>query len=88
MRLIVGISLLLFGLGMFSCQVEGTSPEAVNGKPPLDWVRTTTGWERPATWFSEPPTPPTLHPLVVAAGQGLGSILALAAFSREPKQPA
>ncbi len=85
MRLIVGISLLLLGLGMFSCQVEGTARESFNGKPTMNWVRTMSGWERPAVWFSEPPTPPALHPLVVAVGQGLGSILALAAFSRVRK---
>lgn len=85
MRLIVGISLLLLGLGMFSCQVEGTAHEPTSGKSSVAWVRTNAGWERPAVWFSEPPTPPALHPLVVAAGQGLGSILALAAFSRVSK---
>jgi hypothetical protein len=85
MRLIVSISLLLFGVGMLSCQVEGTARETLASAPPaVTWVRTSAGWERPATWLSVPPAPPTLHPLVVAAGQGLVSILALAACSREP----
>ena len=81
MRLIVGITLLLLGVGSLSCRVEGTT----NSKPqtPAPWVRTVDGWERPNLWYTSPAKPPQLHPLVVAAGQSLASLLALAAFRRD-----
>lgn len=85
MRLIVGISLMLLGVGILSCQVEGTSRATLGGPPAAAWVRTNDGWERPVTWYSMPPARPTLHPLVVAAGQGLASVFALVALGREPK---
>ena len=38
------------------------------------------------SWEIEPPTPPRLHPLVLGAGQGLASALALVLFRREEEQ--
>lgn len=82
MRLIVGISLILLGLGTLSCQLED-APPARPEIGQLEWVRTASGWERPASWCVAPPAHrPQLHPLVVALGQGLASIWALAAFGK------
>jgi hypothetical protein len=80
MRLIFVITFLLIGIGMLSCSVEGTA----NSRPsPTSWVRTVDGWERPNLWHTSPAEPPRLHPAVVAAGQTLASLLALAVFRRE-----
>jgi len=81
MRLIVGITFVLAGAAMLSCQVEGTAT-AARGNPDA-WVRTVDGWERPSLWHAPAVTSPQLHPLVVAAGQAMASILALAFFSRD-----
>jgi hypothetical protein len=82
MRMIVGLSLLLLGLGIFACGLEGAGrPSGV--RPVGQWVRTTAGWERTDRWRLAPRKQPQLHPLVVAAGQGLASVLALAAFRRQ-----
>jgi hypothetical protein len=81
MRLIVGITLLLLGVGSLSCRVEGTTNSKLRTTVP--WVRTVDGWERPNLWYASPARPPQLHPLVVAAGQTLASLLALAAFRRD-----
>lgn len=35
--------------------------------PPLEWVRTADGWEKPAAWQAAPEITPPLHPAVVAA---------------------
>jgi hypothetical protein len=83
MRLIVGISLVLFGVGSMLCEVEwhsGVTPAAsgLTGR-----VRTTDGWESPLNWRTESASPPRVHPLVVAAGQGLVSIFALVACHNE-----
>jgi hypothetical protein len=45
---------------------------------PSDWVRTVDGWERPHSWNHSLAPPPAVHPLVVAAGQALVSLFALA----------
>ncbi len=81
MRLIVGIALLLLGVGTWSCRVEGLSAEPPRPAAAVDWVRTVDGWERPTAWQPSEVPPPRLHPLVVAFGQGLLSILALAAYA-------
>ena len=83
MRLIVGISLILLGIGSLSCRMEGTPNKAPRPTDALEWVRTADGWQRPGALFSAPAHRPQLHPIVVAAGQGLASILALVAFSRD-----
>ena len=82
-RMIFGISCLLLGAAMLSCQVESSGEVAI-AKPQaaVRWVRTVDGWERPASWNLEPVTQRSLHPLVVAAGQGLLSVLGLVAFQR------
>ena len=41
------------------------------------WVRTVDGWERTELWNVPELHVPRLHPLVVAAGQGLVSVMAL-----------
>jgi hypothetical protein len=84
-RLILGITLLLLGVGLWSCQIDGRADvsAAVAGEVP--WVRTIDGWER-ATWLatSSPPSPPLqLHPLVIAAAQLLISLLALAVYASQ-----
>lgn len=66
---------------MLSCQVESTADS--HRQITSSWVRTADGWEQPALWSAAPPVPPQLHPLVVAAGQGLASVLALAFFCRD-----
>jgi hypothetical protein len=83
MRLIVGISLLLLGVGTLSCRMESARSSADRSPPPLEWVRTADGWERPIIWSTPTAGAPQLHPFVVALGQGLFSILALAAFREE-----
>jgi hypothetical protein len=77
-RLILGISFLLLGFGTFLCQVEGLNARSV--PPHAAWVRTTDGWERYGSWQIDSVSPPPIHPLVVAAGQGLVSLFVLVAF--------
>ncbi len=43
----------------------------------VHWVRAVEGWERPEAWAVAPPSQPALHPLVLAAGQLLASLLGL-----------
>jgi len=78
MRSVVGIVLLLLGVGLLSCQFEGQSA-SVTTTAQADWVRTVDGWERGNDWSLSHTPPPSLHPLVVAAGQVLVSMFALAA---------
>jgi len=83
-RLILGITLMLLGLGMLLSQVEGTAnSEPVSSASALQWVRTANGWEKSTSWTAVTKPAPRLHPLVVAAGQGLVSVLGLAAFRRD-----
>jgi hypothetical protein len=85
-RLIVGITLLLFGAGMLSCRVEGTAEGRPSSTPAArQWVRTANGWERFDSWHVEKTHAPRLHPLVLAAGQGLVSVLGLAVFRRDER---
>ena len=81
MRTIVGISLLILGLGLLLGRVEGVGLEVPSEVRELEWVRTARGWERTAGWSNRPVVAPQLHPLVLAAGQGLASLLALVAFA-------
>ena len=83
MRLVVGITLLLLGLGMLSCRVQGSASANSPSRPPLVWIRTADGWEHSGSWNMATVSLPTLHPLVVAAGQGFASVLALVAFRRD-----
>jgi hypothetical protein len=84
-RFIVGISLLLLGVGLFACQVEGFSERSSSAEISTPWVRTIDGWERPGSWSAADVGPPAVHPLVVAAGQTLVSILGLAFFERDSR---
>lgn len=83
-RAILGISGLLVGTALLLCRVEGFGqPPVERGPSTIQWVRTADGWERPAHWETTSPVEqPGLHPAVVAAGQGLFSVLALVAFQR------
>jgi hypothetical protein len=86
LRAILGISLLLLGVAMLSCRVESSGELQGSAKPQaagVRWVRTVDGWERPDVWKLEAVGRPGLHPLVVAAGQGLLSVLGLVVFHRE-----
>jgi hypothetical protein len=85
-RLIFGISCLLLGVALLACRVDSSAERGGDGAEPrvaAKWVRTVDGWERADSWYLEAVGRPTLHPLVVAAGQGLASVLALVAFGRE-----
>jgi hypothetical protein len=85
-RLILGITLLLLGVGLLSCNVEGTANSEPTSPPAVrQWVRTTNGWERASSWHAAKAPRPRLHPLVVAAGQGLVSVLGLVAFRRDAR---
>jgi hypothetical protein len=78
MRSILGILLLLLGLGLLSFRIEGRSADLAIPQQ-LEWVRTVDGWERPNNWVTSLAEPPAVHPLLVAAGQALVSLFALAA---------
>jgi hypothetical protein len=81
-RLIVGIVFVLLGVGSWSCHVESPAGDTRAAAFDTPWVRTADGWERAGSWLPDTKTsPPRLHPLVVASGQLLLSLLALAAFS-------
>jgi hypothetical protein len=84
MRLIAGILLLIFGIGSISCRWEGPSVDSPARAASAPWVRTAGGWERMGPWPTTVPARPSLHPLVVATGEMLASILGLAAFSTGP----
>jgi hypothetical protein len=79
MRSILGILLLLLGLGLLSFRIEGRSADLAIPQQQLEWVRTVDGWERPNNWVTSLAEPPAVHPLLVAAGQALVSLFALAA---------
>jgi hypothetical protein len=79
-RLILGISLLLLGVGTLSCRVDQTVGQ--RAAAPAKWVRTVDGWERTDMWQQTDIYVARLHPLLVAAGQGLVSVLGLVACRR------
>jgi hypothetical protein len=95
-RLILGISLVLVGIGLWSCQIDGLAepvrPVVARDAP---WVRTVHGWER-ATWLrpaiangesARQPARTPLHPLILGAGQLFISLLALAVFGGSTQPP-
>jgi di/tricarboxylate transporter len=83
LRLILGITLLLLGLGSLSCQVQNSVGDGPVVTPAGQWVRTVGGWERTEMWHAPELYVPRLHPLVVAAGQGLVSVTALMVCARQ-----
>jgi hypothetical protein len=87
MRWILGIVLLLLAAGSMSCQLKVLSAELVEPARNAAWVRTVDGWERPHNWSPSHAGPPTLHPLVLAAGQVLLSAFALVAATSSDKMP-
>jgi hypothetical protein len=80
-RLVVGIVLLLAGAVSLSCRFDGLAVELPPSHERIEWVRTVHGWERPDAWLPEEVPALQLHPLVVASGQAMLSVLALAAFA-------
>ncbi len=84
MRSILGILLLLIGVGLLSCRIEGRSADVTRPVHQPDWVRTIDGWERPPNWSPSLARQPDVHPLIVAAGQVLLSLFALAAAAESP----
>lgn len=86
MRLIVGIMLLLVGAGTLSCRLDGLAVDLPTKGYEVEWVRTVHGWERTDAWFTPEVSPLRLHPLVVATGQALLSVLALAAYATEQEE--
>jgi hypothetical protein len=82
MRSILGIVLLLMGAGLVSCRIERRSADAHSQQTANDWVRTADGWERAHNWKPSLAAPPAIHPLVIASGQLLVSMLALTAAKR------
>jgi hypothetical protein len=83
-RAIFGISCLLLGVALLACRMESSADVAEPYVASEErWVRTAVGWERPDSWYLEPVGPRRLHPLVVAAGQGLVSVLGLVVFGRD-----
>ncbi len=83
MRLILGITLFLIGSGMWACRLEGLAVDTPLDQGASTWVRTADGWESMETWYVEADPPLRLHPLTVAAGQCLLSLLALVAYSKQ-----
>lgn len=79
MRSLLGIVLLLAGVGLVSCRIDSRATRADAPSAADDWVRTADGWERSSNWTPSLAAPPAVHPLVIAAGQLLFSLLALAA---------
>jgi len=84
-RLVIGFSLILWGIGSLACQVEGTPmSKAATSRATVTidghWVRTADGWEKTGQWTLGPQHAPTLHPLVVASLEGMFSLLSLIAF--------
>ena len=65
LRLILGITLLLLGLGTLSCQVQDSVGDGPVIPSAGKWVRTVDGWERPELWNAPELHAPRLHPLVV-----------------------
>ena len=83
LRLILGITLLLLGLGSLSCQVQDSIGDGPVIPPAGQWVRTVDGWERTELWNAPELHSPRLHPLVVAAGQGLISVMGLGICAKD-----
>jgi hypothetical protein len=83
-RFIVGISLLVLGVGMLSCRMEGVGAHGAEKPHTSTWVRTVDGWERSDRWAVTPVWEPGVHPLVVAVGQALMSVMALVALGGNP----
>jgi hypothetical protein len=81
MRSILSIALLLLGFGLLSCRLEGTNANPALSASEINWVRTVDGWEHSHDWSPSLAAPPALHPLVLAVGQTLFSLLGLVAFA-------
>ena len=78
MRSILFIVLLVVGAGLVSYRIDGSAARTAANESADNWVRTTDGWERASNWTPSLAAPPAVHPVVIAAGQLLFSLLALA----------
>lgn len=80
-RRIVGLVLMLLALGWLASEL----PSRLADNAPnitTSWRRTRDGWQRLSTLATSRPTsPPQLHPLVVAAFEGLLFLAGMVAFS-------
>jgi hypothetical protein len=65
---------------MLSCRIDGLAARGTEQAAASRWVRTAQGWERPDRWVATAVWEPKVHPIVVAAGQGLASVMALVAL--------
>jgi hypothetical protein len=75
--------MLLVGAGTLTCRLDGLAIDHSPSQERIEWVRTVHGWERPEAWAAVEVSELQLHPLVVAAGQALLSVLALAVFATD-----
>ena len=85
LRSILLLTLLLLAVGAFAAVVEplGTNRQrTVSDAPPLEWVRTADGWERPASWRPPAPVAPALNPWVVASLIAMTAVAGLLAGSQ------
>jgi hypothetical protein len=82
MRLFLGITMLLVGIDLLSTGFDRGSAARL-APVEVSWVRTVDGWQHADQWRPTVVPPPRLHPVVVACGQALFSVLALVAFSTE-----
>jgi len=87
MRLIGWLLLGVMLLGWLASEIPSSGSQPV-GQSLTDWRRTAQGWQR-VTWgtLEQGPRRPTLHPVVVAAGELMLALAALIAFS-VPERPA
>ena len=80
MQWILALVIFLVGLGWIAVEYE----PPLSGEPAVvesPWRRTANGWERVERWGqTSAPTPPALHPLLVAVFQTALSVAALVAF--------
>lgn len=85
MRRALALALAILAIGYWAAAWSGQN-SGEPATPPDSWRRTIDGWERNDRWqTAAPPRAVRLHPGIVAAGQMLASLLALAAARTEPR---
>jgi len=82
-RAALALGITILALGYWAADWSG--PHTGEPSPtPDSWRRTVDGWEKNDRWqLAELPRAIRLHPGIVAGGQMLASLLALAAAGRE-----
>jgi hypothetical protein len=89
MRIAIGLTLLLWGLGWWAAGVELPANPDAPGRDARPWRRTSEGWEvlpalaPPATTGIE-----GLHPILVALGQAQASAFVLLAWGTATRRSA